>query len=628
MRAVLTAARDAHGLLDLCERAWAPALRGRVLVAEAEPERHGDLLAAASTALSGQDADTAAERWPASLLMAVVGTVCSRYCRGSVWGVWWRACGGRKPSFVVAEAWDCAFRNALSSFGLPVFAELSADDALLVHAGVPDAFLEELCSTLVGDTGKQASRPVALLLGRPEAAAFLARCRNAMVAIRDSATTEDTEDTEDTQDTQDTEAAEIPQRLAKAMARFRAGRDHRGAAAGSALAIEPFGRGPLLVGADGLGVPATAAVKTGRLYVFSQDGVLVPEDVALSPGPAWLLYPVGAAPEAEGKLVVIAHGSLPLRWAGWSLVEADLRDVAWLRSREPGAARRVVGGRSKPVLVTGKPVQGLSHGAGRPVVVDAPVLRLPAGEVEWSVEVRGHGGGVLARERVRGAPETATETSGFWRRVPRPLLGQYSVRVGGANGPGLVRTVVVAEGLGIHWHPDVRLLRPDGLEPAEAVFHPGAGMTTVPAGLTFGTDRARLPVEAVTRQHREVFLVEPPRMRVRVDGGAYDHDAEAIRPPRLTTAGLAVAGRIFVELPGLARPPELDVVAGGRVVQRVRPHRDGGYNLRRILDTVAFHSDTVLRLVHDGREATVAWIHAPEPSQDPWLPGTTGAGRG
>lgn len=611
MRAGVTAARDARRMLDLCERAWAPALRGRLLVAEAEPELHADMLPTVSAALSGQDADTAGERWPACLLMAVVGTVAERFRRGSAWGVWWRGCGRRSPSVAAAAAWDRAFRKALSAFGLSVFGELSADDSLLAHTGVPDAFLEELCSVLTGEKGTRVGAPVALLLGRPEANAFLGRCRETAVAIRDGGAVE---------------VAQVPRRFAEAMAGFWDRRDRAVAMGGSAWAIEPFGRGPLLVGADGLGVPATAPDPAGRLFVFGEDGVAVPEDAALSPGPVWLLYPVGAPPEAGGTLRVMTRGSLPVRWAGWSLVEADLRDVSWLRAREPDAARRVVSGKSKPALVTGPPVPGLSNGAGRPVIAGPPVLRLPAGEAEWFVEVRGQDGGVLARSRVRGVPEVATEGSGFWQAVPRPLLGEYSVRVSGGNGPGLVRTVVLAEGLGIRWHPDVRLLCPDGLEPSEAVFHPVAGMTTVPAALTFDATHTRLRVEVVTRHHREGFLVEPPRMRVIVDGGA--HDADAVHPPRLNTAGLAVVGRLFVELPGTARLPEVDVVAGGSVVQELHPHRDGGYNVRRVLDTAAVHSDTVLRLVHNGREATVAWIQACEPSQDPWLPRTNDSAQG
>ncbi len=107
-------------------------------------------------------------------------------------------------------------------------------------------------------------------------------------------------------------------------------------------------------------------------------------------------------------------------------------------------------------------------------------------------------------------------------------------------------------------------------------------------------------------------------MRVAVGDG--NHDADAVRPPRLEPLSMARGGRLFVEVPGLQRPPALDLVVGGHVVQTVHPHRDGGYNLRRVLDTTAARSEAVLRLLHGGRTATVAWILNTASPQDPWLP--------
>lgn len=638
MRAGVTAAADPGRLLDLCELGWAPALRDRVLVAEAEPEAHADMLPAVAGALLGRGADVVAGRWPACLLTAVVGTVATAYRRGSAWGVWWHARGRRSPSGDVSAAWDRAFRAAASVFGLAEFPDLSGDEALLAHTAVPDAFLEELASALAGAVGPEPSGPVALLLGRPEAVSFLGLCRHALGldatdamdatdatgAARGHGATATATDT----GASTAEKPALPQRFLDAMAGLRDRHDRSASPHAAALAIEPFGRGPLLTGTGGPEISAAPSDVAGRLFVFAEDGAAVPESAALAPATVWLLYPVGAPPQAAGALRVVTQGSLPLLWTGWSLVEADLTDVSWLSPPEPGAVRRVVSGKSKPALVTGPPLAGLFHGAGRPVFAGAPVLRLPAGAEAWQVEVRDREGGVLARTRVRGTEQAAVETSVLWQSVSRPLLGAYTVRVSGGSGPGLVRTVAVAEGLAIERYPDVRLLRPDGLEPAEIVFHPGAGMTAIPAALTIGTACARARVEVVAGHRREGFLLEPPRLRVGVDSGSRHADTDAVHPLELDPAVLAGGGRLVVELPGSGRPAPLELVAGGQVVQTLRPHRDGGYNLRRVLDTAAGRRDTVLRLACGDRVATVAWIRERAASQDPWLPREGGSAQG
>lgn len=607
MRTGWAPAQDSVRLLDLCESGWAPALRGKVLVAEAEPELRVDLLPAVAAAISRRGADTAAEQWPACLLMSVVGAVAAGYRHGSAWAVWWRACGKRVPSAGGAAAWERAFRSAAKVFGLADSDELSGDEAILVHTGVPDAFLEDLCSALVRGLRTPASAPVALLFAQPEAAPFLSRCHDAMAVIGAAGAVRDP----------------LPRRFLDAMADFQARHEGLISAGHRGLRIEPFGRGPVLVGADGSEAPAAVGDVGGRLVVFGEDESAVAQDVVLSAAMVWLLHPADTPPVVGGTLRVVAHGSLPARWSGWSLVRADLKDVTWLRAGEPGSARRVVGGKSRPTLLTGVPLAGLAHGAGRPVFAEPPVLCLPAGAAEWSVEVRDGDGGVLVRKRVRGQGEVVTETSAFWDDVPRPLIGEYNVRVGGGDGPGMVRSVALAETLAVERFPDVRLLTDEGLEPAEVVLHHGRGMTAVPAALTFEATCPRLPVDLVTRHRRERFVVEPPRMRVGTEDGV--HEADAVHPPRLERAELARGGRLFIELPGSERLPTLDVVADGRVMQTVRPHRDGGYNLRRVLDTVTVHEGTVLRLVHDGRSATVAWILDTASARDPWLPRATGS---
>jgi hypothetical protein len=338
---------------------------------------------------------------------------------------------------------------------------------------------------------------------------------------------------------------------------------------------------------------------------------------------------VGAQPAVGGDFRVIAHGQLPPGWSGWRLVQVDLAQVAWLGEPEPGTARWAVKRRMRPALLAGAPIGGLAWqsaagSAGWPVHAAAPSIRLPALAATWVVEVRDSRGEVRAVSTLSGAADRPIDTCEFWHELPRPVLGVFTVRVGGPPGLGMVRTVAVAQGLRFTGHPELRLLQPDGLDPAEVVVLPPPGMTAIPAALSFDPDTPTKTLELATRHHRAQLAVTPPRMRVTIDGS--QSGADTGRPPRIHAGPMSGAGRLRVELPGARRPPVLEVRAGGRVVQTLAPHRDGGYNLARLRDTAAEHSDTVLTLTHDGRRATVAWLEgAAPPADDPWQPLRAGA---
>jgi hypothetical protein len=539
-----------------------------------------------------------ARRWPACLLFALTGALAAGYRQGSSWRVWWSACGRRTPAEETLAAWESAFRASLATFGLAAFADVPVDRALVLHTGVPDACLEDFCSALGVNRGTPPDGPAVWISGRPETAGFIARCDKVMTAIAEGLPA-------------DVEG--VPARFIDAMTRF--GRAPRERA--TALMLDAFGLGPLVRMDDGSTRQASVADIGDGLGVFDADGGTVP-DLEPVPTAVWLLFPRDSPPLTDGGWRVVTRGLLPPRWSGWDLVEADLVDVRWLQASTPDAPRRVVRGLTKPVLLGGAVLDALFAPDGRPVYCEPPALRFPARAADWISEIRGAGDAILARRLVSIAGEAPPDTAEIWDDVPRPLLGEYTVRVTGPAGFGLVRTVVLTEGLKIEAYPAVRLLRPEGLEPAEAVLLAPPGMTAIPSALTFDQATAAKPVEVLTRHRRAVLTLAPPRMRVVVEDMLQDGDG--LRPLRIDVDSLSRLGRMRLEVPGATRAPTLVLQADGVTVQTVEPHRDGGYNLRRLLDTAASASDTVLTFTHDDRTATVALLASAEPSEDPWLP--------
>ncbi len=534
--------QDHEHLLDLVEQGWSSRLRGCELAAEAQPEP--DLVAAVAGALGRLAPETAARRWPACFVLALVGTTVSDPRAGSPWPSWWRACGRRAPTAREVGRWERGLLDSLAALSLAVFPGLDAVAVLRLHSGTD---------------------------GAPA----------------------------------------------------RGDHDDRGA--GFILMLEPFGRGLLLRPGDRPDGSADCAVPgpdidlvvddAGREHrltapgscppplAFDLDGRLLPEDEPLPHDDVWLLYPEAAAPVSDSPLRTVAHSRMPLGWQGWQLVQVALDSVSWLGSPAEGSARRPVRGRARPRLVTGEPIVGLRAGAC-PVYAQPPPLRLPAGATSWTVEVRRPGSLVMSAHTVQGEDGAATQTAAFWQDLPRPLLGDYRIRVRGGAGPGAQYTVTLAEGLEVVCHPVLRLVVADGLEASDVVLHPAPGMTAVPSALAFGSAAEALAVELVVSDQRRRFTLVPPRMHVTVDGMAGPPTPDG--PLRLDPARLAEAGPLRVVLPGARRAPALELVADGRTVQRLEPYRDGSHNLRRLSDTAVVHPEATLEFDYVGRRAVVA----------------------
>jgi hypothetical protein len=419
-----------------------------------------------------------------------------------------------------------------------------------------------------------------------------------------------------------------------------AGREDRSETAGhgqaAGLRLDPFGGGVLRVGAaSGQARAALPGEVDGtRLLAFDTDGE--PAGQELPAEAIWVLYPATAELRSDIQPRTLVASTLPLIWRGWRLVQLDLRGASWLALHDNGAAdagasdtgyrgrgeRRVVRGRTRPVLRTGLPIPGVTTVAGDPVFAGPPQVLLPPGQDSWRVEARrAESGAVLASVTATG---DAWYPDALWRNVPRPLLGELAITVT----PGLRRAVALAEGLSVTAYPLPRLTSAGGLEPADAVISAPPGMTASPAAVAYGEEAVTREITCVAGAVTARLAVTPPHIRLRIDPEPGSSGAATpwhhVGPLRLTGDDLWRGGALRIDLPGVAVLPPVTIIArnsgeaAGEPVQVLAPTRDGRYPLRRLLDTVTVHGHAELTIVIGAAPVTIAAISGTTRGNDPW----------
>jgi hypothetical protein len=620
-------------LLDLLEPGWRRHLASGAPAGalDVEPE----LLDAAALALgdlSRSGSPTAlSRRWPACIVVAVAQVTARDDKNGKVWPAWFRATRLRATGRSAAD-WAQAFHGSLATLGVPGLAgdppEGDLLETVLAHAAVTASCLLEflrLAGAGAPDAELSERDPALAALLRLDAGAqFVRRCRKLMEFLTEP----------DEPSAEDLASLSLPGRIVDAARTVAAAHPVR-----RSLRLDPFGRGVLArdadrdaehdtdygtdSGRDDAGPwTATSPVEvevTDALLAFDADGEPIPAE--LPPEAVWLVYPGDRALRADSTPRVLVESRLPLTWNGWRLVQLDLAGVAWLEL-EPAGGRRVVRGRTKPRLVTGAPVPGVHTADGLPVFGTLPMVRLPAGETRWRVEVRRSGSGP-----VLGAVEASGDgwdPERLWDRVSRPVLGELVIAVTG-QATGLRRTVAVAEGLDVSYSPALRLTDTKGLEPAEAVLLPTPGMTASPRAAMIPAEAAGVLVTCVAGPVVLPLRVTPPHCRVRIEPEPGSGDPptawHSLGPLPLRTADLIRGGALTLDLHGTAGDPPVDVVATAGTVQVLLPSKLGRYPLRRMLDTVRAHGDAELRITVGPRTAVIARIAASAAADDPWLSG-------
>jgi len=406
--------------------------------------------------------------------------------------------------------------------------------------------------------------------------------------------------------------------------------------------LDPFGRGVLLTEEGGQraqersALPDEVTDPDDPLLVFDESGQ--PVGRVLPAGVVWVLYPVDKQLRSDVPPRVILASKPPLTWRGWRQEQLDLREASWLGL--DATRQRTVRGRTKPVLRTGMPIPGVTA-SGRPVYAEPPDVLLPPGPGRWRVEARRGGSGAVLGSVT--APGDAWQPDSLWSRAPRPLLGELTITATAvdrparplqpvpADTPGLRRTVVVAEALGITSYPAPRLTSPRGLEPVEAVIAAPPGMTASPSALRYPADAATREITCVAGQVVQRLAVTPLHVRLRIDpepgSGTAPTPWHYAGPLRLTPGDLWRGGALRLDLPGVAVLPPIALTAtgdgrparqAGEPVQVLAPTRQGRYPLRRILDTVTAIGDIELAITIDARTVTIASVTGTARAADPW----------
>ena len=361
------------------------------------------------------------------------------------------------------------------------------------------------------------------------------------------------------------------------------------------LRLDPFGQG---IQRDDAPMPHPSTEFVDALLVFAEDGRHLPGELPRSA--VWVAYPGDRELIADAPIRVIAESFLPLGWDGWQLAQISLENVTWLALED--GPRRLVRGRTRPHLLIDELIPGVAAPDGSAVLAAPPVLWLPEGA--WLVTVKRAGGG----------PATPADPTDLWARLPRPLLGTFTVTVRDASGRGIQETVTVAEGLSVCYDPPVRLFDDEGLVPADALFGTDPGLTVTPQALTFTPEETVRQVTCVVAGRALTFAITPPHMRV-LTGREW-----RTAPLRLTMTSLAELQSLRFEIPGTWERLPVEVFAGGAVVQELTPHARGDYPLRRVLDTVAALGHATLVVRPDGHPIPLATISpAPQTTPDPWL---------
>ena len=332
------------------------------------------------------------------------------------------------------------------------------------------------------------------------------------------------------------------------------------------------------------------------ILFFSEDGRRLPAHLPLPPDHLWILRPADRELVTVGELHTITGTAAPFGWEGWLLQLASLEKVRCLALQ--GCPTHVVQGYTRPRLLLGEPLPGVTTPYGSPVYATAPQLWLPdtpGAAIRWQADIRPAAGGAS----LVSAEIDQAGTADIWDGVTRPILGAFDITVRGPLGRGMRRTIFIAEGVSVSYRPSIRAVTVNGLEPGNAELQAPIGATVKPARLSFGTsDRARV-AELRADMATEPVVITPPHIELLCAGaGAGTWTAAPIRAETEAMAGL---GRLLVRAPGTIVKADLEVWAGPQRIQTIPAtgeHAPGltGYDLPRASETVAHHGRAELML--------------------------------
>ncbi|MEV6493370.1 hypothetical protein AB0M20_32830, partial [Actinoplanes sp. NPDC051633] len=330
--------------------------------------------------------------------------------------------------------------------------------------------------------------------------------------------------------------------------------------------------------------------------IFDDAGRLIPSHAALPRDAAWILYPGTHTIESDGTLRVIEEGQVPGGWAGWILERTALDGSSWIQLAAIPGSRRTIRGFSQPRIEVGQPVNGIDSLYGSRVLTTLPQVTLPSrddAETDWRITVRAAATGEIIAERTVSV-STETTITDLLDDLPRPVLGAFSIGVGGPLGFGVDRTLFIAEGLRAEFMPPVRALTWDGLTAATASVVGPVGAVGEPARLTFSATETATLIEYRTDTESEPLRVRPPHLRVSYETAGRLPSWQP-RPVSLIAEDRREEnGVLAVHLPDNGGPAMARLVEGGEVIQELTLQRRGKDEvcylpLQQMVDTIVLH---------------------------------------
>jgi superfamily I DNA/RNA helicase len=329
---------------------------------------------------------------------------------------------------------------------------------------------------------------------------------------------------------------------------------------------------------------------------FADDGRRLPGQLPLPPDHVWVLHPGDRELVMVGEPRTIMEAPVAFGWEGWQLRLISLEKVRSLSLT--GCPPHLVQGYTRPRLLLGGPLPGVTTPYGSPVLPEPPELWLPDTPgtlVSWYVDVRPAAGGTphVSKEfQQSGAVD-------IWEGLARPVLGAFDITVRGPLGRGMRRTIFVAEGLSVSYRPAVRALRTNGLEPGSAELRAGIGAAVSPNNVRFGVSERAHVAELRAGGETEPVVITPPHVDLLCAGAGAS--AWTAAPIHAATEAIGELGRILVRTPGTAVRDDLQIWAGATQIQAIPASGERapgltGYDLTRASETVAHHGRAELFL--------------------------------
>lgn len=354
-----------------------------------------------------------------------------------------------------------------------------------------------------------------------------------------------------------------------------------------------------LAGREHLQLPLMIIDDTDPMLAFGEDGELIPRGLPLPASRVWLLFPGEPTSLASnGTHLIVTESPLPPRWSGFSLVQVDLSEASDV---SVGTSVRTVRKFDAARIDSAAPVQGVRTMSGLAVYAALPDVQIPAGmaKADWDVTLHDSEGDVIARHRV--TPQEGPNH--VWNTLPRPIVGDFTIRVRGPWGRGASRSFTVVEGLTLKMTPAWRRFVLGGLQSCFVQLRAADGVELSRDRLDFEERKQDSIIRVGAQAQYRSLVITPPHMTVAYQSPSASI-SPSIRPLPLTREDvLESPGELIVDI-GAAAEPSLHVIANGRVLQTLTAHggRAGVYrfNLAATVDTLRDFAQVNLALSEDG----------------------------